>query len=117
MPGLGKFWIRHLFFLLQTAASSGRQHSLKLLRHHNRKARQFYDSEEWSLVTSLGLGDSPCAIRSRQVAYTEAVLAQNARRVVGTLTALAICDDFSVARQFTQAPAQLIQWNVGRTGK
>ena len=56
MPGFGEFRIRHLFFLLQTATRNGRQHSLKSLRDHSRKARQFYDSEEWSLVTSLGVG-------------------------------------------------------------
>jgi hypothetical protein len=88
--GLENFGSGISFFLLQTATRNGRQHLLKSLRDHSRKARQFYDSEEWSLVTSLGLGDSPCAIRSRQVAYTEAVLAQNARCVVGTLAALAI---------------------------
>lgn len=56
------------------------------------------DSEEWSLVTSLGLSGSPCAIRSRQVAHAKAVLAQNSRRDVGALAALAIRDDFAVAR-------------------
>ena len=72
--------------------------------------------ELWSLGNSLGLGGSPCAIRSRQVAHAEAVLAQDARRDIGALAALAIRDDFAVARQLAQALAQLIQWNVRRTG-
>ena len=44
------------------------------------------------------------------------MLAQDARGVVGALAALAIRDDFAVARQLTQALAQLIQGNVRRTG-
>ena len=112
----GKFRIRHRFFLLQDATRGGSRHSLKLLRHHNRKARQFDYSEEWSLVPSLTLDDSPGAIRSRQVAHAEAVLAQDARGDVGALAALAIRDDFAVVRQLTQALAQFIQGNVDRTG-
>ena len=38
----------------------------------------------------------PSAIRSRQVAHAEAVLAQHARGVVGALAALAICDDLHI---------------------
>lgn len=47
---------------------------------------------------SLWLGGFPGAIRSRQVAHAEAVLAEDARGVVGPLAALAIGDDLAVAR-------------------
>src|ERR1017187_6704687 len=75
----------------------------------------FIDSELWSPCKSLGLCGSPCAIRSRQIAHAEAVLAQDARCNVGALAALAISDDFSVPRQLTKALAQLIRGNVRRT--
>ena len=74
-----------------------------------------FDSELWSPRKSLGSCGSPCAIRSRQIAHAEAVLAQDARCNVGALAALAIRDDFAVARQLTKALAQLIQGNVHRT--
>jgi hypothetical protein len=44
------------------------------------------------------------------------VLTQKTRREVGALACVAIRDDLAVARQFTQALAQFIQWNVRRTG-
>ena len=61
---------------------------------------------------SMGLGGIPGPIRTRQVAYAKAVLTQDARGVVGTLAALAIRDDFAVARQLVQALSQLIERNV-----
>ena len=62
------------------------------------------------------LGGFPGAIRSRQVAHAEAVLVQDARGVVGALAGLAIRDDFAIARQLTEALAQLIQRYVRRAG-
>ena len=63
--------------------------------------RSFFDSELWSLGNSSGLGGSPRAIRSCHVAHPEAVLAQDARCVVGALAALSRRDDFVLARQLT----------------
>ena len=80
------------------------------------KIRPQFSIDLRSPSKSLGFGGSPSAIRSCQVAHAEAVLAQNACRVVGTLAVLAIRDDFAITRQLTQAQAQLIQGNMRQTG-
>lgn len=68
-----------------------------LTRMRFRRERLHFENLAARLLT-VRLGGSPCPVGPGEIANSEAMLAQDARRDIGTLAALAVRDDFTIGR-------------------